>query len=160
MMGDYLAQDQPATLEFTSTGANTCTITLPNFMLDLGGGPAPLGDIVVTGVNIAEVDGVKTYTGRVEGMQLLDGQLVADVDLTGTVDTSGKADFKISVLWSGITIDVTFTGQTSSLASVEAELNAPVEYYNLNGVRVSEENLASGLYIRRQGNKVQKVIVK
>lgn len=160
MLGDFIAQDQPATLEFTSTGANTCTITLPNFMLDLGGGPAPLGDIVVTGVNIAEAGGVKTYTGRVEGMQLLDGQLVADVDLTGTVDASGKADFKISVLWSGISIDVTFTGQTSGIASVEAELNAPVEYYNVNGVRVSEENLTSGLYIRRQGNKVQKVIVK
>lgn len=36
--------------------------------------------------------------------------------------------------------------------------DAPVEYYNLHGIRV--ENPANGIYIRRQGNKVEKVIVK
>ena len=29
--------------------------------------------------------------------------------------------------------------------------NAPVEFYNLNGVRISSDNLVPGLYIRRQG---------
>ena len=36
--------------------------------------------------------------------------------------------------------------------------NAPVEYFNLQGIRV--ENPANGLYIRRQGNKVEKIYVK
>ncbi len=36
--------------------------------------------------------------------------------------------------------------------------NAPVEYFNLQGVRV--ENPSNGLYIKRQGNKVTKVIVR
>ena len=36
--------------------------------------------------------------------------------------------------------------------------NAPVEYFNLQGVRVAEP--AVGLYIRRQGNNVAKVMVK
>lgn len=36
--------------------------------------------------------------------------------------------------------------------------NAPVEYYNLQGVRVA--NPANGLYIVRQGNKVSKRIIK
>ena len=36
--------------------------------------------------------------------------------------------------------------------------NAPVEYFNLQGVRVAEP--AAGLYIRRQGNNVAKVMVK
>lgn len=40
----------------------------------------------------------------------------------------------------------------------EEDVNAPVEYYNLQGVRVA--NPESGLYIRRQGNKVTKVLVK
>lgn len=35
--------------------------------------------------------------------------------------------------------------------------NAPVEYYNLQGIRVA--NPESGLYIRRQGNKTTKVLV-
>jgi hypothetical protein len=36
--------------------------------------------------------------------------------------------------------------------------NAPVEYYNLQGVRVN--NPANGLYIRRQGNQASKVLIK
>lgn len=34
------------------------------------------------------------------------------------------------------------------------------EYYNLNGVKVAEENLTPGCYIVRCGNKVQKVFVR
>lgn len=40
----------------------------------------------------------------------------------------------------------------------EEDNNAPVEYYNINGVRV--ENPAAGLYIKRQGSKVSKVIIR
>lgn len=39
-----------------------------------------------------------------------------------------------------------------------ADADAPVEYFNLQGVRVAEP--AAGLYIRRQGRNVAKVIVK
>ena len=38
--------------------------------------------------------------------------------------------------------------------------NAPVEFYNLNGVRVNSDNLTPGLYIRRQGAKASKIIVR
>lgn len=41
---------------------------------------------------------------------------------------------------------------------VEADKNAPAEYYNLQGVRV--ENPAAGLYIERRGATVRKVLVK
>lgn len=40
------------------------------------------------------------------------------------------------------------------------QTNAPVEYFNLNGVRVNNDNLVPGLYITRQGNKTAKVVVK
>lgn len=46
----------------------------------------------------------------------------------------------------------------TSVAEIETAENAPVEYFNLQGVRVA--NPENGLYIRRQGNKVSKVIVK
>lgn len=46
----------------------------------------------------------------------------------------------------------------SGLAEVEADdSNAPVEYYNLQGIRV--ETPAGGFYIRRQGRNVTKVII-
>ncbi|WP_217939306.1 DUF6359 domain-containing protein [Duncaniella muris] len=47
---------------------------------------------------------------------------------------------------------------TNGIADIVADENAPVEYFNLQGIRV--ENPENGLYIRRQGNKVTKVIVK
>ncbi len=39
----------------------------------------------------------------------------------------------------------------------EDEADAPVEYYNLQGMRV--ENPANGIYIRRQGSKATKVVL-
>jgi hypothetical protein len=45
-----------------------------------------------------------------------------------------------------------------STVVVDDNSNAPVEYFNLQGVRVA--NPENGLYIRRQGNKATKVLVK
>ena len=45
---------------------------------------------------------------------------------------------------------------TSSIEENVADENAPVEYFNLQGIRVN--NPENGLYIRRQGNTVTKVI--
>lgn len=45
---------------------------------------------------------------------------------------------------------------SDGVEGIEIDENAPVEYYNLQGVRV--ENPANGLYIMRQGDKVVKVI--
>ena len=47
---------------------------------------------------------------------------------------------------------------TTGIEDITVDENAPVEYYNLQGVRV--ENPENGLYIRRQGNKATKVLVK
>lgn len=38
--------------------------------------------------------------------------------------------------------------------------NAPVEYFNLQGVKVSADNLVPGVYVTRQGSKASKVLVK
>lgn len=46
----------------------------------------------------------------------------------------------------------------TGVASIEADENAPVEYYNLQGVRVAEPS--NGLYIVRQGSKVSKRIIR
>lgn len=46
----------------------------------------------------------------------------------------------------------------SGVADIEADANAPVEYFNMQGVKVA--NPENGLYIRRQGSKISKVVVK
>ncbi len=48
-------------------------------------------------------------------------------------------------------------GSMSGINDITVEDNAPVEYYNLHGVRVA--NPENGLYIRRQGSKVAKVVL-
>ncbi len=47
---------------------------------------------------------------------------------------------------------------TSAITDITIDENAPVEYFNLQGIRV--DNPENGLYIRRQGNKVSKVLIK
>lgn len=46
----------------------------------------------------------------------------------------------------------------TGVANITVDANAPAEYFNLQGVRVA--NPENGLYIRRQGNTVTKVLVK
>ena len=48
--------------------------------------------------------------------------------------------------------------KVGAVEDINFDANEPVEYYNLQGVRV--ENPANGLYIRRQGTKATKVLVK
>jgi hypothetical protein len=62
-----------------------------------------------------------------------------------------------------------FTGEISVLTfdvsdvptgieGVEADANAPVEYFNLQGIRIA--NPSRGIYVKRQGSAVTKVLVK
>ena len=50
------------------------------------------------------------------------------------------------------------SGSTSAIEDIEIDNeNAPVEYYNLQGVKV--QNPENGLYIKKQGKKVTKVVL-
>lgn len=157
MLGNNLAQDAPATIQITVTGENTCTFMLPDFSLDLGNGPINVGDIIVPDVTTSEENGVTTYNGEAKGLMLAVGSV--DVTVAGTIDASGEAYMDIDVMWLGNPINVTFSSKTSGINIVTDE-NAPLEYYNLNGTRVDASRLPAGIYIRRQGNKADKIIVR
>lgn len=49
---------------------------------------------------------------------------------------------------------------SSSIQLVENEDYLPVEYFNLQGIRVSSDKLSSGVYIRRQGTTAKKIYVR
>ncbi len=61
-----------------------------------------------------------------------------------------------SMILDGIIVDHEPTG---NVESIEVAENAAADYYNLNGMRVDGDNLVSGIYLRRQGTKVEKIIV-
>lgn len=156
MAGNKIAEDQPATLKITSTGDNSCKIVLPNLTLE---GLGNLGDIVVDNVATKEADGTTEYEGSVKGMQLLNGAIEADVNLKGT-STNGVINMQIDVAWMGMTIAVTFTtDKQSGVAGMTVENEAPV-FYNLQGQRVNADSLTPGLYVKRQGNKSVRILVK
>ncbi len=98
-------------------------------------------------------------------MALLEGQIIADVDVNGTITEDGIVSMDIDVLWkledNETPIKVTFTtDKVAGIASIASEDAQKVEYFNIQGVRVNATDLVPGLYITRQGDKVTKVIVK
>lgn len=107
-----------------------------------------------------------------------DPTLTANVELPATkadywsdkVFTAPEGDIINSVkfAFSGTTrlasIKVTLEEDDQALMGIEeisaADNDAAVEYFNLQGIRVNGNNLPAGIYVRRQGTQVQKILVK
>lgn len=140
-------------------------MSLPNFSLDLGSGPMPMGDINVEDVKCEkQADGTIKYTGKKDNLSLAGGAIIADVVCDGTESTDGNLVMKITVAWktgeTSTPINVTFNGTRiqTGVESVDYDnSDAPVEYFDLQGRRLS--NPTNGFVIRRQGNKIEKVIL-
>lgn len=74
------------------------------------------------------------------------------------VDNAGRTEY---VTDTDVNKRVYFTiGNQSGISDVEVDEEAPVEYFNLQGMPVSADNLTPGVYIRRQGSKVAKILVR
>lgn len=77
----------------------------------------------------------------------------------GTICVSGYDNAADKWLSGGYYIYFLFDDLSSSGVSQEiADENAPVEYFNLQGVKVA--NPENGIFIRRQGKEVKKVVIK
>lgn len=76
------------------------------------------------------------------------------------VSEKGKADVELATPWRLFKKVEVY--DPASVGSNIIDENLPVEIYNLNGVKVnnSTNHLPAGVYIIRQGNKAQKVIIK
>lgn len=126
------------------------------------------------------------YIGHVDDLSLAEGVIHAEVDLEGTSYVDGNVNFKIHVKWISnydelhpqaivarepvepvyIPIEVEFDGKTNT-PEVPTGINdvtvdgadAPVEYFDLQGIRVSNPQ-AGQMVIRRQGTNVEKILVK
>ena len=57
------------------------------------------------------------------------------------------------------TMELTVTEGNAGVDSIGIELNAPVEYYNLQGVKVNNPE-KGGVYVVKQGNKTSKVVIR
>ena len=113
MVGTPLTYNADATVRIVDYKDGTCDFILPDFTLIMGGSALPLGDIAVPGATVTtDAAGVKTFEGLVPEMSLVGG-ITARVELNGTIDAEGKANFDVDVAWINgdeeIPIAVTFT---------------------------------------------------
>ncbi len=120
----------------------------------------------------ANVDGTGTYGTGFSIEDLKNDTSVAKAEL-GYTTVSGKyyasykaekvSETKVNIyVYNHATVAAMYTfeipGDLTAIESVDMEeVEAPVEYYNLQGVRVA--NPENGLFIKKQGNKVTKVIL-
>lgn len=100
MAGMPLTYNADATVRIVDYKDGTCDFILPNFTLNLGGSALPLGDIAVPEATMTEdASGVKTFEGMVPEMSLASGRIKARVELNGTINAEGKANFDVDVTW-------------------------------------------------------------
>jgi len=104
-----------------------------------------------TDIKSIKFEGERVTSKYIDG--LTDGTWTAGNDAISTEVSFNILD---SARINTITVDYETTTGVEAVAADNSD--APVEYYNLQGVRVAEP--ANGLYIRRQGNTVTKVLVK
>lgn len=96
--------------------------------------------------------------------------LVADLDYYNGLDADecdetapmAKAQYyPVPSVDGDINITATFSTNTQGIEEIGIDpANGPVEYYNLQGVRVAADNLVPGFYIVRQGSKTAKVLIQ
>ena len=124
---------------------NVLTINLGYNFLTTGATYDLLGDAsysndysVAEGLTITCEDGVYTMT---------------DFSVWTATWTSEGTTYARKEFFSGIEL----TKGTSAIEDIAADANAPVEYYNLQGVKVA--NPENGIFIKKQGSKATKIVL-
>lgn len=164
-----MGEDEPSTMENTPVilkkmSNDTYTLLLEKFGSSGADGDEGLGDI--------EFDNVKLEGNKLSGtksrIELIGGITAVDNTLEGTLE-GNALNVNLNIYWDNegtkfpILVNFAGTRSTSAIGGIESDVideNAPVEYYNIQGVKVSGDNLAPGFYIVRQGKKVSKIFVK
>lgn len=81
-----------------------------------------------------------------------------ELEPSTSADESATANKNMAIASATITVSILPSAINTIAADSLLDNAAPVEYYNLQGQRVS--NPANGLFIRRQGNNVTKVVIR
>lgn len=163
--GLFDVKELTRTLNLTDVTKENCTSATPDINLS--------GKLILSGNTNLSV-GVTFNPGTIN----VDGELTNEqpIELTlatvpelGTTIVSGTTDYKkFTVTNEGFYLNpdkdnnnlVLGDQKTTGIEDVVVDENAPVEYYNLSGMRVNGDNMAPGVYIKRQGAKATKVYVK
>lgn len=115
--------------------------------------------------NIYEYNGVKnSIPTQVTKGNAMTFSYDVPLDNVSNVDKSSIVvlllDNTTGTILNGTQIHASEYGRSGVNDIITEITDAPVEYYNLQGIRMAGDNLPAGIYITRQGNKAAKVLVK
>lgn len=109
-------------------------------------------------------------TGTVYSIGSVDSQAVfLNAGESDTLDFTGAFDGEVGESYFAViyynndavrSTMVTFTLGISGITDVRVVDDQPAIYFNLNGVQMDSNSLAPGIYLKREGNRVSKTIVK
>lgn len=112
-----------------------------------------IGSQAFADVDFESVISLATYPPYVENENAFSNDTYANAYLYVPEDATDN--YKAADVWSNFSKQ----GITTGIEAIETDaIDADAEYYNLQGVKIV--NPTSGIYIRRQGIKIDKVIIK
>ena len=80
-------------------------------------------------------------------------------DLTDAYNNA--TSFVLSPVSGDVTVTATFGEDVQGITDIFGDENdGPLEFYNLQGVKVAAENIVPGIYIVRRGDKTAKVYIR
>ena len=82
------------------------------------------------------------------------------IELKNCVATGADTDGNNIVQYKPADYSATVMDYATDIEETLADVDANAEYYNLQGVKVAKENLTQGVYIKKQGTKAVKVMLK
>ncbi len=69
--------------------------------------------------------------------------------------------FVLSPVSGDVTVTATFSDDTQGITDIFGDENdGPLEFYNLQGVKIAAENIVPGIYVVRRGEKTAKVYIR
>ena len=91
----YLAGNDAHDIIITDNNDGTCDFLLPDLTVLM-----PLGDIEIKNMNVTtDASGLKTYSGVENNKELMDGAIIANVRVNGTIDAKGTVNMDVDVVW-------------------------------------------------------------
>lgn len=162
------------TLTWTVVGNGKINVYNTDDALDNGDYTEPASGALESGCPLANMMWAYPHPDEGENIMAMiaDNGVTTDYNMIDNGDYSDEGDASVIAFgylngdddfWrvGDVHFTVTFSENTSAIEDLFFDkAEGPVEYYNLQGVRVSSENLAPGVYIMRQGKKVAKVLVR
>lgn len=146
-------------IKFTPTKAGELKITFAAKIATNKSVNMFLNNDATNTIDATRSDGTKIVAGiNLDAQTPAQDEIASDDYVTYNLNGGIVYNFYVGgTKWRLRSFSFTPSGETG-IEDIVVDENAPVEYFNLQGIRVS--NPENGLYIKRQGNKVEKVYVK